>query len=259
VLRSSLALAACVIALAGCATGHPTPPPDPFKVPRAQFARNLEVVAIAPMRTPKDLPNAEMARARFAATFAVRLQQVGVKCLSPDVVGPVYDEVVEGAGGIFDAKTGALDLAKLQGARKETLARLQARFGRVDAILFSDVRAVKASFSNDQASWNGTNEYVGTGTGKKVFFLNKHSGTLGALSLVVRLTGAEGTDLYVDAGGIQVLHKIDVEGQFVPVPEAELLANDQRNGEAVTLANAALVDAIREARGQAATPGTPAP
>ncbi len=56
-----------------------------------------------------------------------------------------------------------------------------------------------------------------------------HSGSIRALSLVVRVTGSKGNDLYVSAGGIRVLDKIGFGGTLEHVPQSALFADEENN------------------------------
>jgi hypothetical protein len=226
---------------------------DPFKTPREKFVPALRVIALAPMKAPKDLENADEVTARFMATIEARLRDAGIATIPPAVVGPIFDAAIEWRGGFFDPNTGEFDEAKLRGAREEALGNLVSKMGRVDAILFPDIRVVRATLVEDTAVWNGARESASSSGWKAVLGVS-HSGWLRALSLVVRVTGARGEDLYVHAGGIRVLDKIDVRGNRVPVPQNELFADERRNAEAISLALDALVAAAREAAA-----GTPQP
>jgi hypothetical protein len=255
--RATVLLAAAgALALAAC--GAKRAPYDPFRVPREQLAPALKVVALAPLEAPSDIEQPELVKSRFLATIEARLNEAGIAVIPPADVGPVLKAAMEWRGGFYDPKTGALDEAKLQGAREEALQNLAAKHGRVDALVLPDIRVVRAVLAEDTAYWSGTKEFAAT-TGWKAALGVSHSGNVRALSLVVRLTGARGEDLYVDSGGIRVLDKISMRGERVPVPATELFLDDGRNAKAVSLALDALVDAARRAATApppAATTGT---
>jgi hypothetical protein len=244
-IRPSLVLAAAgALALSAC--GAKRAPYDPFRIPREQLAPALKVVALAPMDVPNGIEEPEVVKARFLASIEARLREVGIAVIPPADVGPVLQAAMEWRGGFFDPKTGELDEAKLRGAREEALQNLAAKHGRVDALLVADVRIVRATLHNDRASWDGVTESAGA-SGWKAALGVTHSGAVRALSLVVRLTGANGEHLYVDSGGIRVLDKISMRGERVPVPIPELFQDEERNAKAVSLAIDPLVAAVRAA------------
>lgn len=244
-------IAIALVAAGAIACGPKRVPYDPFKVPREQFIPGLKVVALAPMEAPNDLENADAVKARFLATIEARLRDAGIAVIPPAEVGPILAATAEWRGGFFDPKTGQLDTAKLAGAREEALANVAAKFGRADAILVSDIRVVRAALVHDTAQWDGTSESVSTSAWKIVLGVS-HSGWVRALSLVVRLTGSKGNNLYVGSGGIRVLSKIGVGGSSVPVPQGDLFADEERNAKAVSLALDALVGAARQGTAAAA-------
>jgi hypothetical protein len=98
------------------------------------------------------------------------------------------------------------------------------------------------------ASWDDTSESIKS-TGEQVKDALPlaligigvtYSGTVGALSLVVRVEDIHGAPVYSNGGGIQVLAKIS-GGKFVPVPREELFANEERNVAATNIALGPLV------------------
>jgi hypothetical protein len=256
--RWSVRVVSVVLALlAGCFSQN-RPPYDPFRLSRAEVGAALRVIALAPLEVPKDLENADVVKGRFLSTIEARLREAGIEVVPPWETGPVVAAALESRGGLYDPRTGALDVPKLRAARDEALGRLRAKFGRVDALLFTDLRVVPATVSADSASWAHTTEWAATSGWKSL--VNKHSGVIRALALVVRVSGNQGADLYVDSGGVKLLQKVDLGGNLVPVPQAEALGDDLRNAGAVDLALRDLLAAVREARANPppATPAEPA-
>jgi hypothetical protein len=230
---AQLACLALLALLAGCA-GTKAVPYDPFKVRRDLFFDSLKVVAMAPIRVPPDLENPDPVKGRFAATVEQRLRDAGLKVIPPSEVGPVLDAVAAERGGIYDPVTGKSDPAKTKAVGDEILRRLKERFG-VDALLRTDIRVVHARLDHDVARWDGATEKAGTGFWKQVL-TGTHSGRIPALSLVVVLVRADGTELYVMAGGLRVLSHIGIGGAHEVIPHAELFADEARNAEAVAIA-----------------------
>lgn len=233
--RSPAALGslAMLAVLAGCVGPKPAPY-NPFKVPREQFFGTLKVVAVAPIRAPTDLENPDPVKARFAATVEQLLRDAGLKVIPGAEVGPVLDAVLAERGGIFDPVTGRADPVKAKAVRDENMRRLKERFG-ADALLRADIRVVNARLDHDVAYWDGVTEQAGTGFWKQ-FLTGSHSGRVPALSFVVVLVGADGTELYAKAGGLRVLARIGIGGKSETIPHADLFADEARNGEAVQIA-----------------------
>jgi hypothetical protein len=238
---------------------------DPFVAPRDRVGPALRVVALAPLRGPSDLQETDAMKIRLIATVEARLREAGLAVIPPSEVDPVFKDVVGWRDGFYDPKTGKLDEARVKGAFDETLERLSDKFGHVDGFAFASVRVVNARLDTDWASWSGTSQYAGSSGWKRVFFLNRHSGTLRALTLVVEIMGKDGKTLYADGGGIQLLEKVDLWGAKIRVPKVELLTDEARNAAAVYEATDALVSVLRQQRASgdapppAAPPAAPAP
>jgi hypothetical protein len=105
-----------------------------------------------------------------------------------------------------------------------------------DAILFPAIVVTTARVQGSVAAWDGTQQ--GTAA-KKLFHMmlgTWQSGEIGALSLWVDLSAPDGSDLYMNAGGIQVLQKVGPTGKSIPVQRKDLFADAHRNENAVKIA-----------------------
>jgi len=218
---------ACALPLLVVACASAPPPYDPFKVPRDSFYGSLKTVALAPVDVPGVGNETEAVRSRYARLIQERLEGAGLKVVGPDRVGPIMSAEAAKVGGLYDPVTGKIDDSKRKAFVQSCGAELFARYG-VDALLRADVRVVKASVNADKAHWDGLTE---SSTIKSFWnVLSTHSGTLPALSLVVRLSRPSGELLYAQGGAIQLLAHIggDFSGGFVDVPESEILTDLDR-------------------------------
>lgn len=239
-----LSLAACV---------PPAAKYDPFRVPRESFYGSLKVVALAPLKVPKDLEGAEDVKARFTSTLEARLAEAGLRVVPAEEVGPVIDAAESAQGGVFDPRTGEFDKAKAAEARKDALAQLRTKHG-ADVLLEAGIRVVRARLDHDVARWDGVTDSAGTGFWK-AFFVGSHSGHIPALSFVVWLHGADGQLLYANGGGLRVLVKVNARGEQVRLEHDELFADEARNTNAVRLAlDPLLAPAAPQALAPAANP-----
>jgi hypothetical protein len=146
--------------------------------------------------------------------------------------------MIEQMGGYFDPKTGKKDESKIKAVNEHCYRELGRKFNS-DAVLFSRISIVKASFAEYKASWDGTEESLDmrSGTVKVLdllFDTSITSGTIPALSLGVLIQDIHGTTAYVNWGGIEVLYKFS--WSHVPVQKSELFSNEERNIEAVNIA-----------------------
>jgi hypothetical protein len=179
-----------VIAIVACACGSTQKPYNPFKVPRESFYPALKTVAVAPVRLPSDLEDPEPVRALFASAITAKLKNAGIAVVPATDAGPIIEEKMKEAGGIFDPTTGKPDEAKVKALNAAIGRELKARFN-TDALLTPSIRVVNAVLSHDQAHWDGATEGAGKGGFWKAL-VRTHSGSIRALSLVVVLADPEG-------------------------------------------------------------------
>lgn len=224
-------LAAALLA-AGCG---PKATYNPFQVPRDQFYGKLHVVALAPIGVPQDLENPEPVKQKFLGMIEALLREEGFTLVPPAESQVIWDSMAAQLGGFYDPVSGKLDAEKLKTARMHLYRELRARHG-IDAVLFSTIAAVEARLEKDKAVWHGTSQGAAKGSFWKALLGASHSGRIPALSLFVTLSDTDDTDLYVNAGGIEVLVKVDLKGNMVPVPRDELFTDEERNQKAVHLA-----------------------
>lgn len=232
--RSTVVLAALLAVGATACSPTAAKRYDPFRVPRERFYGSLKVVALAPVRAPSDLENADEVKARFTATIEARLREAGLRVIPPSEVGPMLEAATAAQGGLFDPVTGKMDEAKAKAAKATALSQLREKLG-ADALLRTDLRVVSAPLDHDVARWDGVTDQASTGFWK-TFLAGSHSGRIPALSFVAWLSGVDGSDLYANAGGLRVLVKVNARGEQVRIPHAELFADEIRNANAVAIA-----------------------
>jgi len=217
--------------LAGCAAKVPY---DPFRVSREQFYPKLKVVAMAPMSAPRDLEDPDPATKKLVTLIESQLRAAGLVVIGPDETEVVWDSISSQMGGFFNPMTGEPDEVKAKTLRTQVYRELRAERS-IDAMLFPAIVVVSAKLQSDHASWDGTSQGAGKGKFWKALLGVSHSGTIPALSLLVILSDTADTDLYVNAGGIELLAKVSANG-IVPVPREELFLDEERLDKAVRLA-----------------------
>jgi hypothetical protein len=233
--RSSIAWAALGVALllSGCASSQA--PYNPFKVPPEQWRGKVKIVALAPMYASQGVENPTPVTEKFLGMIKTELRGAGLTIIEPTEVKVVWDSMSAKVEGFYDPKTGQRDEAKLKSLRTNIYRELKGRFN-IDALLFSNLAIVGAKLDHDQAKWDGVSQGAGKKTFLKALIGVSHYGTVPALSLQVVLSDTTDTDLYQNAGGIEVAAKIGPNSQFDPVPREELFIDEERNVRAVHLA-----------------------
>jgi hypothetical protein len=228
----------------GCAT---TALDNPFKIAQNEFYAKTKTIALAPIAIPGDLENPEPVKARFESLIEAKLHEAGFALVQSQEMAAIWKQMAEQVGGYFDPLTGQRDESKFNVVREYSRRELSAKFN-ADAILLPSIRVVRANWSGGMANWDDTMEAIKS-TGEQfkealplilIGIGVTSSGTVGALSLVVRVEDIHGVPVYSKGGGIQVLAKIS-GGKFVSVPREELFANEERNVAATNIALGPLV------------------
>lgn len=223
--------------LTGCAG---TPPPSPFKVPEAEFRRQVKTIAIAPLaaRDRELRANTE----ELMLLLEAKVRGLGYRLLSWEYYRSSLEETIGEEGGVYDAQRGTRDEVKYKRAYQRALKILRERHG-ADAVLFPGLETTSAEVYRGEATWDGAAEWIGPVTLR---------GDVWALSLVVVINDMQEKRLFVSRAGIQAGVKSE-KGKRVNKTARELLADSSRNKEAVEHALAPLAP-----RGDGAASATPA-
>jgi len=198
------------------------------KVSQEDFHGKINVIAITPLTFPEGLVEQGTTAQKFEDLITAMLKEAGFSVVGSKIYDEIWRREAETSGGYFDPISGKADKAKLENIMTRTREQLVSKY-RIDAILYPQIRKVEATFAHDSAHWHGTSEYLGR-TESSSWRLR---GTLAALSLFVRIEDNKEGEIYVKAGGIQVLSKAGFKGKFAAVPHDELLSDDKRNEWAV--------------------------
>lgn len=244
-MRLVLCVVTGLVALVGAGCATPPPLPDPFKIAQDEFYRQIKTLALAPIAMPRGLEDPEPVRAKFESLITAKLREAGFSTAPSQQFADIWQRMADQVGGLFDPRTGQLDEAKFKTVREHALRELSATF-KADALMQARIQPVtvpfraRPFFQSSEATWHGTSQSVES-TGSR--------GSVGALSLIVTIVDSHGVVLYTNAGGIQLLSKLQ-GGRFVSVPRQELFADEERNVAAVNIALGPLIK-------QPAPPGAP--
>ena len=213
---------------------------DPFKIPREQLVGQMKTVALRPVSgMADDYPRSDSVKAAFESLITAELEQGGFKVLPGRIYEQLRQECVDSLGGLFDPKTGAQDTARARQVRMWGLGQLKARH-QADALLHPRFVGAEASFSSGTAHWDGASQKLWKGTQGIFGVLDKKTGSIPALALVVVIEDTEGKDLYANSGGLSLVSRITGGGRFEDLPADSLFGNPQRNATSVRLALEAL-------------------
>ncbi len=196
------------------------PVPEP-----AQSASRKELLAhhrrllLTPVEFRADIPPDEAARERYSKQLEARLRAIGFEVTVADDYAERWSEERERRGGFYDALTGRFDRPRFAAAQAEVLSRLGGT-PQVDGIVTPTIERRQATFAAGSAHWDGATEFIGqSAIDWSIFGASRFTGSLGALSISVRITGLDSRLLFEGLGGIQLLEKLHgIDGMPVPVP-----------------------------------------
>ncbi|RJR15260.1 MAG: hypothetical protein C4581_12470 [Nitrospiraceae bacterium] len=152
----TLAVMLVVIGTLGCAGPYYS---HSFKTDWPDAYRASNVLALAPVEVPSDLPKADQAEQFFAFAISEKLRMGGFQVVGPDVYEQTMFEITRERGGSYDVITGKKDEKKFQELQRACLKQLETTTG-AKALLQAKVVVVSAPFSGCQASWDGATQSI---------------------------------------------------------------------------------------------------
>jgi hypothetical protein len=232
-------------------------------VTAARWLEGVRTIAMSPVIGADGLMMSDRVGALFEEEAHATLRAAGFAVLS----GTVYDSIrtahILEVGGLFDQITGQRFDDRLLLVERRTRQDLIEEY-QVDGFLIQEIRTVPAFYSGGVAEWDGVRQSLigpeevaeDLETAALIIDLLLCSdesaagcedrregltGSLPALSLVVRLENSIGAALYTGRGGIELLELLDEAGEPYLQPPPHPFDTAARNREAVALALAELI------------------
>ena len=234
--HAALPMALVALAVAACAAGPPTASPQ-LRVAPAQFTP-VRGLCVLPLRSEVDDPPRV---ARFAALLVESLRQRGFDVVAATETTEALDRIGREEGGSYDIYTGEPQDARYAAVSQRVRKRLgqelscQALLSPRIVYVVAFWLAEQGLFSNGTVSWDGARVKLDGGR-------NAH-GSIGALSLQVRIADLADRELFFGAGGIRTTSIMVEEWattRFEPIEPTQLLAEDALNRSAIDRALAQL-------------------
>ena len=235
---SSISFAIVAACLLGCSSSRY----EQFAVPKEQFFGTVNAIVLAPVAVPDGFEFAESTLVTIDSLVEAGLVAAGFVTVPSTSYDEVWSRILSQIGALYDPETGVQDVEKLEIAREQLFVDLEELY-HPHAVLFPEIQIVDAQFTEGVANWDGTSEPL-LSLGRRMMIAafaamfvsegeNAPTGSVEALSFAVVVQDMSGEELFMNAGGIQVLQKLNSNGSFREVPEAKLLADDGRNRKAV--------------------------
>ena len=230
-----IAIAASIALLGACAKGvKQADDVEPFVVPEDEFRRRVKIVGVAYTIIPDGMPDPAPIEAQFDSLIDVRLRKAHYTIVRPQQYETAFARAADELGLTPSTEANDSINAVLAEAMVKTVQSLKADF-ELDAVLIPRVKVVEAPFGGGRAEWDGTSQSIQSGVSMKSFLAGSPEGTVGALSLKVYIVSTAGNTLYENAGGIEILSKLE-GNEFVLVPRQELLTDPKKIERAVKTA-----------------------
>lgn len=221
------------------------PPADTGSVDRESFLASYPNVAVAAVDVP-EIPNAVSVRARYGETVAAALTRAGFHVVPQAEYALAWDSVYAASGGFFDPITGELLRDKRVNAIRDVIAKLR-ESGPADAIFFPAIVVRDASIEKGKAEWDGASVALSGKKGGGLFDKSRSfGGTIPAASLELRAVDADGSEVFLGRGGIELLARFEKGGllsggTFKDIPAADWLGDSEVDTPATERALGALM------------------
>ena len=201
---------------------------NPFVTPETAVYDVARVISLAPFAEPAGLAVPDSILQLFETLIDSALSSGGFSTVPEDAYAAAWQAILEDLGGIYDPMTGQLDNEKYRVAEQRIAHEMSEQFG-ANAFLYPELVLVDAEFANGVAKWDGTSQSVASfwehlgetlsalasGLSNGGYSTNYPSGTVSAVSLRVGLYDLEGSELYTNWAGIELVAD-KKDGTFYP-------------------------------------------
>jgi len=215
-----------------------TPPAPTIAHPtRAEIQKTVKTIALAQISL-KGNTYEESIRTIYQNRITQSLKDAGYEVVSPWTYQHAVTESAEEVGGVYDPISGVASPEKLAKARELQTHALKDVL-HVDAVLFAVFADQSVPFDRKgMAEWDGVSRPV-FAAGSRV--IPKATGSVPALSLVVRLNDMNDKNLYSKRAGIDTLAEFSGTGFYTQRP-AHVLEDEDKASAAAKMALSGLVE-----------------
>jgi hypothetical protein len=201
---------------------------DPFVVPEGNVYGTAQVIAMAPFPEPADISVPDSILQILESLIDSTLSAGGFTTIPAEAFAKSWQAIVEELGRVYDPMTGRLDGEKYRVAEERLGRELSEQFD-VDALMYPELVLADAAYADGVAKWDGASQSVASfwdhvgealsalanGLSNVQHVSTYPSGTVSALSLRVALFSLDGSELYTNWGGIEIVADRE-DGGFLP-------------------------------------------
>jgi len=182
----------------------------------------------------------------FEQSLLLEIGELGFGVVGEDEWSETWKRVLESGGPFYDPHLGVMDRPRYERAERAARRALNEEHG-CDFIILPRIVSVAAVWIDGRIKWDGADYKFERGS---MPGFNAY-GTVGALSLHVRIQDLEGDTVYFGTGGIQPTSELvgkTWHDEFEAVPEEEMLGDDAANRLAIGRAVRQMRIPVGEAR-----------
>jgi hypothetical protein len=185
---------------------------SPLQAPREEILGSVRRVALGPMGLAGFAMDPET-QGRYLELIRAQVQKLGWEVVTAPNAREVFEQELKATEQLYDPYTGVRDDAKVVAARKAVFSGLGVE-PAVDAIIWPSLQKTVAPHEFGDAQWDGVSQSgITLGPVKKALWsgsgvVGAGSGSLSAVTLLVRIANAEDKVLYDGRGGVQLLEQL---------------------------------------------------
>ena len=217
---------------------------DPYFIDKRELKKQYKRIALAPVEVAADLEMPESAKQLIEAEITKHLEKGdgvalrgelrqnhkrGYTVIPSSVLAGIRSTMIERVGGLTDAATGDVDMAKARAVSDHSLRELWFK-NDFDAVGTIRIEVIQAPVENDRAEWDGVKQKVE----RKGRSLN-YTASVAATSVTFAIQDVTEQPLFVNYGGLEVL-MMRVKEEFQPLDKSEYFKDEKRIRKAAQLA-----------------------
>lgn len=209
----------------------PPPLPPPLRVPMTEFDT---IGTLCLLALESEAPTTPETARRLENQIADGLRALGFESVDSEKTVEALTRLGRAAGGYYDVDNGRRDDARYAQLAPKVRRGAGKALG-CQALLEPRVVVVSAPWGAGVARWDGN--AVGIGGGRSA------TGTIGALSLHLRIADADDRELYYGVGGIEPIARLNetfFESHFEALDAESFLQSEAANRKAIQIALAEL-------------------
>jgi hypothetical protein len=222
-MRAAVAASVLLVLAVGCYSPPKAPPA--LRVTTASVAP-ISKLCLLPLAGDVEGPERLVA---FQKLLSDALVARHYETVDVETTREALERLAREAGGYYDPHSGE-PLADHVQRVKQVRARAGKELG-CQALVEPRVAFVIAPWQQAKVEWDGASRGMGSGLGAY--------GTIGALSLHLRIADLDDRELFFGAGGIEPTARLNeslLSSQFEALPEEQMLDNEQWNRSAIEYA-----------------------